>query len=388
MAKFLWASFDGGGNVPPALGISRSLIEAGHEVTFVGRPEMLLRVRPAGFDAMELRWSYTHADRYSWHRRGRLFSYLSSPLVGDELLAVVTREQPDAVVVDAMFGAALAVAPHFGVPTAAVMHTLFHRTLDGWREMMWAQSEARLGSGFEGLPSLEKLWGDLDLLQANTLAKFDTEPLQWWHNLRYGWPIFQDDNRSVPVRLPWPQSDPTPLVLVSFSTADVQISLGKLQRTLDALAGLPVHVVATTSDNNIAKLRIADNAYVVPFATHGPLMRRASLVVTHGGHGTVMRALSHGLPMVCVTGKAADQEAASFDQEPVANLVEEYGVGRSVPAEASVAQIRAAIRAVLEAPEARRKARSLAGGLMARDGATEAAGQLTALLSLSRSQSS
>lgn len=383
MAKFLWVSFDGGGNVPPALGICRALTAGGHDVAFVGRPEMLTRVRPAGFRAIGMRHSYTHAERYSWHPRGRLFSYLSSPLIGDELLEVVAGEQPDVVVIDAMFGAALAVAPRFGVPTVGVIHTLFHRTLEGWREMLQAQSDARLGSGFDALPSMEQLWGELDLLQVNALEQLDTQPRQRWPHVRYARPIFEHDNRSVPVDLPWDPADPTPVVMVSFSTAEVQTSIGKLQRTLDALADLPVHVVATAGDVDIARLTVADNAFVVPFAPHDPLMRKASLVVTHGGHGTIMRALGHGLPMVCVTGKAADQEAASFDQVPLAEFVEEYRAGRFVPADASAARIRAAVRTTLDTTEARRNARTLAGRLLAGDGAAKAADQLTELLSFS-----
>jgi UDP:flavonoid glycosyltransferase YjiC (YdhE family) len=347
---------------------------------------MLTRVRPAGFRAIGMRHSYTHAERYSWHPRGRLFSYLSSPLIGDELLEVVAGERPDVVVIDAMFGAALAVAPRFGVPTAGVIHTLFHRTLEGWREMLQAQSDARQGSGFDALPSMEQLWGELDLLQVNALAELDTEPRQWWPQLRYARPIFEHDNRSVPVDLPWDPADPTPVVLVSFSTAEVQISIDKLQRTLDALADLPVHVVATTSDADITRLTVADNAFVVPYAPHDPLMREASLVVTHGGHGTLMRALSHGLPMVCVTGKAPDQEAASFDQVPLAEFVEEHRAGRFVPADASAARIREAVRATLGSIEARHNASTLAGALLAEDGAAEAADQFIALLSPSRSK--
>lgn len=380
MARFLWASFDGGGNVPCALGVGRGLAADGHEVSFVGRPEMVDRIAPTGFRAIELSTSYVHADRYSWHPRARIFSYLTSPAVGDELLAVVARERPDVVVIDAMFGAALAVAPHFAVPTVGILQSFLNRALDGWNDMMGAQSDARRRCGFDPLPPLERLWGDLDLIQVNALEQLDGPPRTGLKNLRYGGPIFEDDDRAAPVRLPWDPADPTPLVLVSFSTADVQVSVGKLQRSLDALAELPVHVVATTGGIDTARLSIAENAYAVQFASHGPLMRRASLLVTHCGHGTVMRAISHGLNMVCVTGKAADQEAASFDQEPIGEFVEEYGVGRSVPAEASVARIRAVVESAITDHEARRNARALAGRLRAGRGAADATRELTALL--------
>lgn len=37
MAKFMWASWDGGGNLAPSLGIARALSERGHSVEFLGR---------------------------------------------------------------------------------------------------------------------------------------------------------------------------------------------------------------------------------------------------------------------------------------------------------------------------------------------------------------
>ena len=45
--------------------------------------------------------------------------------------------------------------------------------------------------------------------------------------------------------LPW-SNDTTPLALMSFSTGFEQRSQEKLQRGLDAIADLPLHLVATT----------------------------------------------------------------------------------------------------------------------------------------------
>ena len=48
MSRVLWACWDGGGNLPPSLGIARELEERGHEVSFLGRPDMVGRVEAAG----------------------------------------------------------------------------------------------------------------------------------------------------------------------------------------------------------------------------------------------------------------------------------------------------------------------------------------------------
>jgi UDP:flavonoid glycosyltransferase YjiC (YdhE family) len=384
LARFLWACFDGGGNVPPSLGIAHALREAGHEVSFAGRPEMVGRVTPAGFAAIELSQSYRHADRYAWHPRGRLFSYLTSPAVGEELLLLAKTERPDVVVIDAMFGGALDIAPRLGLPTAVMLHTFLHRTIDGWTVLMRGESDARQRSGFDPLPSLAEMWATTDLFHVNSLEQFDSAPRVEWPNIRHGAPILADDSRAVAVDTPWDPSDPTPLALISFSTAAAQSSVGKLQRALDALADLPVHVIATSGGSvDPATLDLAENAHVVRFARHGPLMDRAALVVTHGGHGTAMRALSHGVPLVCVAGQAADQEGvAALDQPCVAAFISERRVGRSVTADAPASDIRAAAREVLDDPAYLSNARRHADHLRSTtSGAVRAARRLVALAS-------
>ena len=64
MARMLWLNWSGGGNLPPSLGIARTLTERGHDVAFAGRPEMVSRVERAGFRAIELTRAYEQAHRY------------------------------------------------------------------------------------------------------------------------------------------------------------------------------------------------------------------------------------------------------------------------------------------------------------------------------------
>ena len=47
----------------------------------------------------------------------------------------------------------------------------------------------------------------------------------------------------------------------------------------------------------------------------------------HGGHGTTMRALSHGLPMVGIPAKGADKVS-------IMKLLEQWKVGRALPGDA------------------------------------------------------
>jgi UDP:flavonoid glycosyltransferase YjiC (YdhE family) len=114
-----------------------------------------------------------------------------------------------------------------------------------------------------------------------------------------------------------------PLVLIAPSTA--HDSENQLVRTaLAALAGEPVRVVATT--NRIAPQRPIDvpgNALLVDWLSYSQLMPAAALVISHGGHGTVARALGAGTPvLVC---------PIAGDMSETAMRVDWAGCGLSLP---------------------------------------------------------
>src|SRR5207237_8791026 len=102
-----------------------------------------------------------------------------------------------------------------------------------------------------------------------------------------------------PWRSPWLSSDRRPLVLVGFSTT-FQNQIDVLRRVIDALSRLDVRAVVTAGPAiQSAELPTAPNLHVCVSAPHSELMKEASVVVTHCGHGTVIRALAAGVPLVC-----------------------------------------------------------------------------------------
>ena len=335
---------------------------------------MVDRVEAAGLAATALTHARTDLDRYSFHPLATVFGYTGSPAVGEELVAVVAERDPDVVVIDAMFSAALNIAPRIGRPTAVMLHTLFDRLLDGWRGNFAMQSDSRQRAGFDGLPDLDTLWGERDLLHVNALEAFDGDPATSWSHVVHGAPVLTAERRAVPVELPWDDDDPTALVLLSFSTVPEQRSPETLQRALDALAPLPVHVVATTGGIvDPSDLAATGNTHLVPFADHDALMSRASLVVGHGGHGTTMRALRHGLPMVGIPAKGADQA-------PITRLLEEWKVGRALPGDADVMLIRSAVEEVISDPAFREEAARRSHAFAGLDGAHMAATSVESLI--------
>ena len=118
---------------------------------------------------------------------------------------------------------------------------------------------------------------------------------------------------------------------------------------------------------------------MLDYAAHDPILRRAALVVTHGGRGTAMRALKHGVPMVLIPGLAGDQPY-------VAAAVQEWGAGRALPGDAGVEAIRAAAEEVLRATSFASKARERAAMFVGIDGAANAAEEIEAVLALKQSR--
>ena len=375
MARILWLNWSGGGNLPPSLGVARVLTERGHTVAFAGRPEMVPRVKTAGFRAIEITEAYAQVDRYPQGSfLTRMSCYLTSPAVEEQVRSIVAAEAPDIVLIDAMFPAALAQASGFRQRSVVFVHTFVFRQLDMWRKMIATLDGMRQQAGFAGLPPLDELWRNRDRIVSTSLAAFDTPPAPGWELVRHAGPVLEDEKFAVPTPLPWPESDTTPLVLVSFSTGFEQRNVDKVQRALDALADLPVHVVATTG-GIVAPNELATpaNAVVLNYAAHDPIMRRAALVMTHGGHGTAMRAMRHGVPMVVIPGLAGDQPF-------VAAAIQEWGAGRALPGDAGADAMRAAAQEVLFEPSFRDKAREKSALLAGADGAANAADEVEALL--------
>ena len=99
---------------------------------------------------------------------------------------------------------------------------------------------------------------------------------------------------------PWAGAPGRPLVLVGLSST-VMRQEGLLQRAAGALGQLPVRGLVTTGPVvDPAVISAPDNVTVTPWVRHADVLPHCSAVITHGGHGTVMKALIAGVPLVLV----------------------------------------------------------------------------------------
>jgi MGT family glycosyltransferase len=173
--------------------------------------------------------------------------------------------------------------------------------------------------------------------RAPRVVYYTAEPFEyaraWPANVRLVGPGIWEPGADGPGRAP---RDGRPLVLVTCST-EFQNDGRLVEVALDALAGEPVRVVATTASVDPATLRAPANARVERFLPHGPLLEEAACVVCHGGMGITQKALSAGVP-VCVV-------PFGRDQLEVARHVQEAGAGsRLVPRRLTPERLRRAVR--------------------------------------------
>ena len=124
---------------------------------------------------------------------------------------------------------------------------------------------------------------------------------------------------------------------------------------LEALADVDCNVIATVGPSrDPAELApFPDNAHVERYISQSFVLPRASVAVVHGGSGSTLAALAHGLPMLVVP-QAADQ----FEN---AAQCEDIGVAlRLLPDELTSEAARSAVVSLLEDENHRKRAQEVA----------------------------
>ncbi|HRQ49169.1 MAG TPA: glycosyltransferase, partial [Agriterribacter sp.] len=150
---------------------------------------------------------------------------------------------------------------------------------------------------------------DLRLIQASIHFDFPANPLP--ANVRYAGPVLDDPDWVKDWLNPWPQDDPRPLAVVSLSST-FQNQQETIQQCINALGQLNVRGLVTAGPAmSREEFTVPQNVTVIPNGSHAQIFPFADIVITHAGHGTVMRALRHGVPLLCLPmGRDQDDNAA------------------------------------------------------------------------------
>jgi len=209
-----------------------------------------------------------------------------------------------------------------------------------------------------GLGPLDDFWDQVrhaNKILLLTSPAFDF-PAEMPDNVCYVGPVLDDPQWAVADTGVPPPGD-GPVVLVAMSTTP-QDQVDCLQRVVDALSALPVRGIVTAGPAVDPKaLRPSRNVTVVESAPHSEVLKCTDVVVTHGGHGTVMRSLAAGVPLVVMP--------QGRDQADNAARVESRGAGVTIESNASPATIGAAVKRVLEDPSYGQAAKRLGDSIRA-----------------------
>lgn len=388
MTRVLFLTWDGGGNLPPTIGIAQELRARGHAVVVAGQelaqsPAALaaghvsLRARLAdqGFPFQRLEHS-TAAWTTEPPERRIVTMMMACPEHLRDVPEVLAQVPSDVVVVDCLMFGALAAVEALGIPVAVLVHSAPGALagpggpMDGF--LLGAVNEVRVAAGREPVTSLWEAWARFPALCA-TIPELDPLAAQAPPSFAYVGPIFPRGAASG-WHSPWDRDDPRPLVLVSFTSTAAWDQTSRIRRTLDALADRPYRVLVTASLADVSGIPVPGNAVVARHVPHDEVLPQVAVTVNHAGHGSVARSLAYGVPLVCLPNPVADQP-------PLAAQIQALGAGRALDGEhATVDEIGEAVDAVLTEPAFTRSACRLAEVISATSGAATAASLVVRLI--------
>lgn len=402
--SYLFVTWDGGGNVPPVLGIARRLIERGHDVRVLTEPCLADTVAAMGARFVPFQRHFAREDcsrdlMGDWQAKTPIGAlrrnfdnvvFGPAPIVAEETWRAIEIERPDVVAADHLLPGALVAARSAGIPRVVLFHTpeflpgpgkpaagsgfLPRRDLMGRaRDEFFNRAFLRLIGPYLatfndlhrrfGLPpmtsaaDLIEQYHQADRRLIMTSEAFDFPMTPAPANARYVGPVLEDPEWSGVWESPWSDRDDRPLVVGSLSST-FQNQRDALQRIITALGMLDARGLVTTGPAMRGERFDAPaNVVVAPAAPHSEIFPHAAAVITHAGHGTVMRALVNGVPLLCLP--------MGRDQNDNAARVVSRGAGLRVSPSAKPERIAAAVRRLLLEPAFRAGARRLGHAIAA-----------------------
>ena len=410
--KIGFVSLPVAGHLNPMTALARTLQSRGHDVVYIGVPDVEPFARAAGLDFVP----YCE-DEYPAGSIARLYAPVSKLHALDvarssvrdglcDLFSAGTKHLPqtladtgvEALVLDPIHAFLELVPMSLGMPYVQVWGAL-QIDLSGtsppcffsWPHESTPEALRRNRNGVEAAKEIfapitpramayaEQVglhidWSDGSATMsklaviAQTPKEFDFPGIPWPPQFHYTGPFHDDDGREA-IDFPWYALTGSPLVYASMGTI-VNGREHVYRILLQAAAELPeIQLVLSVGDNvDLDDVGTTPaNTIVVHRAPQIEILTRAALCVTHAGLNTVLESLARGVPMVAIP--------VGYDQPGVAARIAHHGVGEFVELEdLSVRNVRRLIRQVSSDPRYRRKARWFQRVIAQRSGLEMAAG--------------
>jgi MGT family glycosyltransferase len=397
------------GHVNPMIVLGRALQKRGHRVVMLSPLEAEEKLRRAGFEYIPVaarefpagEWSRLtaqQAERIGWEASWFVGRWLGRFVRGilQELPAIAQRERFDGLVMDQISCGTESVCEVVGVPLAVACCALMGHAestvppivfswpprtslpcrvrnvfgqmrlnATGW----WVVQELMRYRLKHRLPYLTYTYGNElppSLVQvAQTPAFLDFPRRHLPEHFHYTGPWLESAG-STNGEFPWHRLNGRPLIYASFGTLQNRLQHA-FRLVAEACAGLEAQLVLTLGSKG-APLpdSLPGDPVVVDYAPQVALLRRARLVIGHGGLNTTLECLSEGLPLIALP--------ITNDQPGVAARIAHFGVGEFIPIrKLTAAKLRQAICRVLASPSYRQRAENFAVELRKLDGPHRAA---------------
>jgi len=373
--RIVFNVFGADGHFLPMLPLATALQTVGHDVLFVTGSEYCAEIEERGFDVVGV-----PGDSFSWDWRvGRqdavrgltgvdrvrytIEAFLEQSVVhARQLVDVYRRIRPDVAVREKSAWGAWLAGELVDVPVASFDFAPVPAEL--FRELvgdLFQKARAQVG-----LPHDDDL-GSLDRWLTIVGAPPRWCPAECFRPTTH---LFQPPSDPPGGSPPsWFDAMPDrPTVYVTLGTIFNEAP-GVFDLIFRAVTHLDVNVVATVGQTIDPATfgRLPDHVHLERYIPQGLVLPRCSAVIAHGGYGSVMGSLRHGLPIVTIPLVAADNVIN-------AGRIEQLGAGITVNEDdRSSAAIVAAISAVVERPRYRDAARQIADEMAALPSLPEAA---------------
>jgi UDP:flavonoid glycosyltransferase YjiC (YdhE family) len=380
--RVLLGAFGDPGHAFPMIALGCELLARGHEVGVETWKRWREPVEAAGM-------TFAAAPEYLvWPTPDQpLKPYEAAVLAAETTRGFVSDFAPDVAVADILTTAVALAAELEDVPVATLVPHIYPDLPPGFPPFsigarlprtavgraMWRPTYRLVAIGLEqgrqeynecrarlGLPALPYVHTGLSrgLTMVATFPQLEY-PRAWPAWTRVVGPLLWEPGGPVATL---PAGD-GPVVLVATSTSQDRGNR-LLEAALEGLADEPVRVVAISAPRDAPA-----NAVLVPWLSYARTMPLCDLVITHGGHGTLARALASGCPVLV--------SPAGGDMAESAARVDWAGVGvRLAPRFCTPGGVRLAARRALRDARLRERAAQFSSWAAAHPGPATAATQL------------
>ncbi len=281
----LFVTIDGGGNLPPVLGLAKDMSESGYRVSVLSEPCMEEVIKELGYDFIPFKSYFTRKDRREdifkdWNaspvKNPALDNIVFGPvkIVTDQTMEAIMLTDAKLLVADCLLPTALIAAEAKGIPGVVAFHMpeylpgtnrppgmfglkpgkgaigrvrdailtgLFNMKLNGF---LPAINETRTQLDLPTLERTSDLFHGANLRLIQTLERFDFPLKPKPANVRYMGPVLNDPDWTSSWSNPWPEGDIRPLVVISLSST-FQNQQATIQSAIDALRNQEIRGLVT-----------------------------------------------------------------------------------------------------------------------------------------------